>query len=228
MNALTLRNIVAEELGHSYISLIGNCGKKGNLRKTRWSRKLPGFGVRIYESGRKAYIVQALMQGTTRTVTIGNAKIVNRRQAMSVARRVLTRASGANPADERMKKRKVPLFADFLKSYWKTMSPKWKPSTKMTQTNYRTAYLDNAFAGKFLDEIVEEDVVTWFSYVTNRGGPAAGNRCFDILRAMFNKAKEWGLRDEGSNPCAFIRINKRRKFERFLSDQELERLGNAL
>lgn len=229
MNALTLKSIVAEELGHSYISLTGNCAKKGSLRKTRWSRKLPGFGVRIYDSGRKVYIVQALMQGRTRTVTIGNAKIVNRRQAMSVARRVLIRAqSGQNPADDRMKKRKVPLFADFLKSYWKTMSPKWKLSTRKTQTNYRTAYLDSAFAGKFLDEIEAEDVVTWFNYVTNRGGPGAGNRCLDILRAMLNKAEEWGLRDEGSNPCAFVRINKRRKFERFLSDHELERLGNAL
>ncbi|QJB70301.1 tyrosine-type recombinase/integrase [Parasphingorhabdus halotolerans] len=229
MNALTLKGIVEEELGYLHIDLTGNCSRKGKLRTTRWSRKLPGFGVRIYGSGRKVYVVQALMQGRTRTVTIGNAKILNQRQAMDVARRVLVRAQiGQNPAEERIAKRKIPLFADYLKFYWKTMMPKWKPSTQMTQTNYRQAYLDKAFAGKFLDEIEEADVVTWFNDVTNRGGPGAGNRCFEILRAMFNKAEEWGHLKEGSNPCAFVRANKRRKCERFLSDQEFARLGMAL
>ena len=229
MNALTLRSIVEEELGLLQIGLTGNCSHNGKLRKTRWSNKLPGFGTRIYGSGRKIYVVQALMQGRTRTVTIGNAKVLNQRQAMDIARRVMIRAQiGKNPADEKIAKRNIPLFADYLKFYWKTMMPKWKPLTQMTQTNYRHAYLDKAFVGKFLDEIEETDVVTWFNYVTNRGGPGAGNRCFEILRAMFNKAEEWGHLKEGSNPCVFVRTNKRRTCERFLSDQEFARLGSAL
>lgn len=45
---------------------------------------------------------------------------------------------------------------------------------------------------------------------------------------MFNKAEQWGVRPEGSNPCLYIRKNKGRKCERFLSDQEFRRIGEVL
>lgn len=64
------------------------------------------------------------MEGGTRTVTIGNAKVLTCTQAMEVARRVLLRAQvGHNPAEKRRVKRKVPLYADFLDTYWRTVSP---------------------------------------------------------------------------------------------------------
>ena len=40
--------------------------------------------------------------------------------------------------------------------------------------------------------------------------------------------KRWGMRPEGTNPCTYIRPNKRRKCERFLSNQEIGRLGEVL
>ena len=45
---------------------------------------------------------------------------------------------------------------------------------------------------------------------------------------MFVRAEAWGYRPEGSNPCSGIRLNRRRKMERFLSVQELGQLGEAL
>ena len=77
MNALTLRGIVAEELGSLRLHAVGKCGGLGELRKTCWTRELPGFGTRHYASGRKVYIVQARMEGRTRTVTIGNAEVLS-------------------------------------------------------------------------------------------------------------------------------------------------------
>ena len=50
----------------------------------------------------------------------------------------------------------------------------------------------------------------------------------EILRALMNKAEEWGIKAEGSNPCRAIRMNRCRQCERFLSDQEFQRLGEAL
>ena len=229
MNALTLESIVAEELGSLRVGVIGKMTGDSRLRHTSWSRRLPGFGTRHYASGRKIYIVQAAMQGRTRTVTIGNAKILSEAHAMDVARRVLLRAQvGQNPAEKRKKRRKSPLYTDFLEIYWRKISPKWKPSTQHTHGLYRENYLQGAFAGMFLDEIEESHVQEWFNRVTDTGGPGAANRSCEILRAMMNKAEEWGTKPESSNPCASIRMNKRRKCERFLSDQEFERLGKAL
>lgn len=229
MNALTLQTIVSEELGSLRIRVTGKTSDRSRLRQTIWSTKLPGFGTRHYSSGRKIYIVQAAMQGRTRTVTIGNAKVLSKTQAMDVARRVLLRAQvGKNPAEKRKRRRKVPLYADFLETYWRKVSPSWKPSTQATQCLYRQNYLQNAFAGMFLDEIEHSHVQEWFNRASETGGPGAANRSCEILRAMMNKAEEWGIMPEGSNPCAMIRMNRRRKCERFLSDQEFERLGEAI
>ena len=229
MNALTLQTIVTEELGSLRIRAVGMTDGDSCLRQTSWSRRLPGFGTRHYASGRKIYIVQAAMQGRTRTVTIGNAKVLSEAQAMDVARRVLLRAQvGQNPAEKRKARRKTPRYVEFLENYWRKVSPRWKPSTQKTHALYRQNYLQSAFTGMFLDEIEEGHVQEWFNRVTDTGGPGAANRSCEILRAMMNKAEEWGVKPEGSNPCASIRMNKRRKCERFLSDQEFERLGKAL
>lgn len=169
------------------------------------------------------------MNGVTRTVTLGSTKVLTKHEALRVARRVLLCAQvGEDPASERIRTRKTPSYADFLVLYWKRASPKWKARTLDTQTHYRRRYLDNAFVGKFVDEIDQADVLTWFNRVSHTGGPGAGNRCFEILRSMLNNAERWGYRPEGSNPCTFIRPNKRRKCERFLSDQEIARLGAVL
>ncbi len=229
MNALTLQTIVAEELGTAHIGVVGKTSDRSRLRQTSWSKRLPGFGTRHYASGRKVFIVQAAMQGRTRTVTIGNAKILSEAQAIDVARRVLLRAQvGQNPAEKRKKRRKVPLYIDFLEAYWRKVSPGWKPSTLHTHGLYRQNYLQGAFAGMFLDEIEGGHVQEWFNRASETGGPGAANRSCEILRAMMNKAEEWGIKPEGSNPCTLIRMNKRRKCERFLSDQEFARLGQAI
>ena len=229
MNALTLQTIVAEEIGTAHIGVVGKTSDRSRLRQTSWSKRLPGFGTRHYASGRQIYIVQAAMQGRTRTVTIGNAKVLSEARAMDVARRVLLRAQvGQNPAEKRKARRGVPLYVDFLDTYWRKVSPSWKPSTQHTHGIYRQNYLQSAFAGMFLDEVEERHVQEWFNRATDTGGPGAANRSCEILRAMMNKAEEWGIKPEGSNPCASLRMNKRRKCERFLSDQEFERLGKVL
>jgi integrase len=48
------------------------------------------------------------------------------------------------------------------------------------------------------------------------------------LSKAFNLAEEWGLRPENSNPCRRVRRYKENARERFLSTDELSRLGSAL
>lgn len=135
---------------------------------------------------------------------------------------------GLDPATDRKRIRSAPRFDDFLKEYWDRWSPRWKPSTYETQTQYRALYLDRAFAGVFIDELNESHVTSWFADLNNRTGPGAANRTLGILAAMLNKAESWGYRLENTNPCRSVRPNRRRQCERFLSRAELVRLGQVL
>jgi len=198
-------------------------------RSTRWFPEQPGFGLRDYASGRRVYIVKFQTPTGDRTITIGNANVVDKATALDVARRCIYHSDPSrNVADERKRVRRAPLFQDFLNDYWKVMWRQWKPATQHTDDKYRRLYLQDAFIDKGIDEISHEDVAKWMVDATRRGSPGAVNRAFDRLRAVMSKAEEWGFRPEGSNPCHRVKANPRRKMDRFLNAHEFGRLGKAI
>jgi integrase len=229
MTAASLKRIVEEALAEVGANVNFLLVPKGKARSTTWLGIEHGFGIRHYPSGRNVYIVQTRMAGRLRTVTIGPASVLTRHQAQMVARRVIAYAQvGRDPATDRKRIRSAPRFDDFLEEYWSRWSPQWKASTLATHDGYRRQYLDGAFKGIFIDEMNEEHVTKWFADLNNRTGPGAANRTLEILKNMLNKAEVWGYRLENTNPCRSVRPNKRRQCERFLSVEELARLGEVL
>ena len=58
--------------------------------------------------------------------------------------------------------------------------------------------------------------------------PAAANRAVEMLFRIYRAAEERELIPEGSNPCRQIAMNRQRRHERFLTDEEFRRLGRVL
>ena len=58
--------------------------------------------------------------------------------------------------------------------------------------------------------------------------PYQANRTLGVLSVMFAQAESWNLREAFSNPCRGVKKFKEKKRERFLSSDELTRLGTAL
>lgn len=222
MTSYDLKRILAEELARI---VPGDAGK----RRTKFDYVLPGFGERIHPSGRKSYVLQRTMGGKQRLITIGDAAILTERIAKDVARRLILRIElGQNPADRKQRSKKTPTYASFLRHYWEVAAPTWKPSTLEIHDIYRRTHLEHAFAGRFIDEISHADAVRWHASLTRSAGPGAANRAMEILKAMFGKAEAWGYLPEHSNPFRGVKRNKGRKIERFLSQAEMARLGEAL
>ncbi len=227
MTSLNLARIIAEELAR--VGFEPTAPVRGRPRQTVFLPALPGFGMRLYSSGRRIYIVQRRMGGGMRTITLGSADVLREPVARDVAARILLRCQvGENPAETRTRVRSNPSWNDFLNEYWSCMAGRWKPRTQETHDGYRRVHLNEAFAGEFIDQIGHEDVTRWFAAVTDRSGPGAANRALDIVKAMMRKAEEWGYREHGSNPAAGLRRNRTRRCERYLSEAELARLGAAL
>jgi integrase len=63
---------------------------------------------------------------------------------------------------------------------------------------------------------------------SRRATPAEANHALAVSSAMFSYAERIGWRPEGSNPCRHITRFPLRRHERFLSADELARLGDAL
>ena len=229
MSGCEIRHLVTEELAAANIAIAAQGALRGRPRHTEWDAIVPGFGVRQYASGRQVWIIQALSCGRTITVTIGNAAVIKRKLARDIARRVKLRAqAGEDPAKSRKVQRSNPTFVDFVAQYFRIVGPTWKPSTRATNHVYRRHHIDGSFPGLYIDEITPAQVLKWFVERTDNAGPGGANRVHAIMRHMFNKAEEWGMRPEGSNPCVGIKLNRGKVFERYLSEQELARLGEVL
>lgn len=229
MTRLTLREIVAGALGEVGLDRALAVEPRGRARSTTWLAGERGIGIRHYQSGRKVYVVQTRMSGRIRTVTIGSAHVLTRHQAITVGRRVLAHAQvGHDPAEVRQHARTAPRMDDFLAEYWERCAPGWKASTLETMTGYRRSHIAGAFPEACVDTLEEPEIARWFAALTDRSGPAAANRCLEILRAALNKAEAWGYRSENTNPCRTIRQNRRVHRKRFLSNDEMARLGALL
>ena len=61
-----------------------------------------------------------------------------------------------------------------------------------------------------------------------RRTPAMANLVVAVLSRLFNAAAAWGVAPEGGNPCRFVVKYRERKRERFLTDDEFDRLGRVL
>ena len=67
-----------------------------------WDDELPGFGLRVFCSGKRSYLVQYRADGRTRRFTIGPHGVWTAETARKEARILLGRiAQGDNPAEER-------------------------------------------------------------------------------------------------------------------------------
>lgn len=225
MTALLLKRLAALGLAETGVEM--PAPPDGRARSTTWLQE--GVGLRVYASGRSVYVVQARMNGRPRTITLAASSVISEAQAVQVARRVLAQALLAdNPAAVRERVRAAPAWSMFISEYWRLTKPRWKPSTLKAHNVYRRRYLDSAVPDHTIDTIEGPEVVRWFARLSDSCGPGGANRCLEILNAMMLKAETWGYRVEGSNPCAGIRRNRRRKFERFLSEAELAVLGARL
>jgi integrase len=58
--------------------------------------------------------------------------------------------------------------------------------------------------------------------------PYQANRTLGVLSVMFAQAESWNLREAFSNPCRGVKKFKEKKRKRFLSSDELTKLGAAL
>ena len=193
-----------------------------------FDKAVTGFGLRIHPSGRKVWIVQARIEGRSRRIVIARHGEIELAEARRRARDMLARIrAGDNPADDIQREKETPTLRAFADEDLRRSEPHWKPSGRRTVRIYLKARILPAFGRMPLDRIGAHDVAAWFD-AASRDKPGAANRAFEILRAMMNRAEDWGLRERGSNPCLGIAKNPRNNVARFLDTDELARLGRAL
>jgi integrase len=87
-------------------------------------------------------------------------------------------------------------------------------------------HLRTALGAKKIIDVARADIASLHKKLAET--PYQANRALALLSKAMNLAESWGLRPDGSNPCRHVKKYREKKRERFLSAQELARLGETL
>ena len=193
-----------------------------------WDTLIAGFGVRVMPSGAKTYQAQYRKGGRTRRIALGRHGNVTVEEARLLAKEVLGDvAKGENPAEDIAQHRKAPTVAALCERFFEAhVMERCKPST---QGEYRRAinmFINPALGSFKLVDVERKDVAELHHKFRDK--PYQANRTLGVLSKMFNLAEIWGLRPDGSNPCRHVPKYREHKRERYLSQVELQRLGQVL
>ncbi len=189
---------------------------------------LKGFGVRVRPSGRKTYFVMMRHKCVMRRFTIGSHGAVTAEAARLKAKQIISDlAIDKNPTAEREAVRNSVTVRSLGERFIDEYVPcHLKPSTAGEYKRCVEIFINPEIGTMKLVSIERTDIAKIHHQL--RHIPYQANRVLGVLSIMFNLAESWNLRPAFTNPCRGVKKYKEKKRERFLSREELGRLGEAL
>lgn len=193
-----------------------------------WDNRVAGFGVRRQRAS-KVYVLKTRVRGRQRWFTIGRhgspwTVDKAREKAKSILGEIADKKDPAALRDADRNSITVGALAEmFLQQH---VDAKRRPSTARTYRDALKRLVRPSLGTLRVFEVTRADVARLHHSL--RTTPYQANRMLAALSSMFSWAERRGYRDERTNPCRGIDKFPEAARERFLSNAELARLGEAL
>ena len=218
-----------------------------------WDRELTGFGVRVKESGAKAFVIKyRTLHARQRKITLGKYGALTVDQARKAARIQLGRvANGEDPVLEIQRQRDGKTISELCDLYFEDATagnvlhrgkPK-KASTLAIDRGRIERHIKPLLGSMRVDELTRTDAQDFMHAVRDgktaiyvktgkrgranvRGGVGTAKKALSLLSAIYTYAVKQNLVDD--NPCRYVERPADNKRDRFLKADEYRRLGQAL
>jgi len=197
-----------------------------------WDTRVPGFGVRIYPSGKRMYVFQYRTRGRRqRRVAIGlHGPFTVERARDAAADLYEAVRKGRDPVEEqkasveRERNTIESVIDEFMTRYMagKARAPRY---IEETRRNFDKHVLP-CWRGRDLRGITRRDVIELLDRIVDEGKPVAANRTLAAIRKLFNWALQRGIIE--ASPVALVEMpGAERKRERTLAPDEIRTVWAA-
>jgi integrase len=198
-------------------------------RVVQYDDNLAGFGVRVMPSGRRYYFVRYRNKhGRARWFTIGEHGKITVEIARAKARQIFQAvADGDDPSGEREAFRAAPMVSDLLDRYLaEHVEQRNRPATRYAFKGIIERDIRPALGQFKVAAVTRQDMDRF--HRARFATPRQANLILAVCSKAFNLAELWEMRPDGTNPCSKIERYPENHRERFLSADELARLGETL
>lgn len=208
-----------------------------------WCGKMQGFGCRVWPSGKKTFVAQYRVAGRERKKTIGTYGVLTVEQARKEAEKYLALArTGQDLAGEERRARAEMSVAELCREYLRHGVALKKGSTVKTDIGRINGHILPLLGRKKISAVTRADVERFMHDVAKgktakdrktekgrsiiRGGEGTATRTVRLLGGVFSYAITQGYLT--ANPCAGVKKFPDKSNERYLTQDEIDRLGATL
>ena len=202
-------------------------------RFAAYDEALPGFGVMVQPTGAMSFIAEYRPAGAGRSaakrrVTIGAVGKLSLDEARKEARRLFAEvAKGADPMAARRQAKAEASLSELADRWLTHIERTKKPRTHEEYRRAMELHIRPAIGTKAFRQVARADVRRLFDRLS-ASSPVVANRVLAIISSLWGWAAAQEIVLDAENPTRRIERNEERGRERYLSDDELGRLGATL
>jgi len=184
-----------------------------------------GLSASITSNGVITFFVRKRVNGKDERIHLGHFPELSventRKQALAVKADV---AKGIDPNEEKKRLREEITFGEMFQEFMERYSKKFKKSWKYDEREVNR-FLPHLFRRKAC-QISKIEILELHEKIGHESGIYQANRLLERIRAIYNKAIEWGW--NGDNPTKGVKKFKEKSRQRFLRKDEIPRFFQAL
>ena len=201
----------------------------GKDREILWDADLAGFGVAVFPSGAKTYLVQFRKGGRSRRAIIGKHGRLTPDEARSEAKKLLGQIeTGLDPVQAKKAARAIPTFKEVSQDFLKQHSaPKRKERTHSEYERLLEKRILPVIGTLRINDLDRVTVAKMHAAISKEA-PISANRAIALVSSIWSWASRRDVVSLADNPCRGIERNREQGKERFLRSDEFARLGEAL
>src|SRR5271169_1000474 len=194
---------------------------------------VPGFGIRVTAKDVRSFVLNYVVHGHERRMTVGRfptwSATAAREEAKALRRKVDARIDPLDVQEAELRAaeaaRAAPTVQDLFERYAAEHLPRKAPRAAADDRSMWRQLILPRLGSMKVDAVGHADIDALHADVST-GRPVRANRAVEVVRKAFNLAIRWGWRTD--NPASGVHRNHEERRTRYLSPAEILRLSEAL